>query len=100
MSAISAFLNQTCIWKQKTGADAFGQPETDAGTELPCRWTAKVSQVTTESGEIFPSTVSVLVEANVSAQDVLCYEGAEKKVVGFDEIRDVAGNLIGKWCYC
>lgn len=71
---ISAYLNQTVVWRRQVGIDAYGRPEWETKT-IPARWEGKRQLVRNVEGREVVSEARMFCLAPVQPGDELEYEG-------------------------
>jgi hypothetical protein len=72
MSIIVKMLVQDGVWWKKTGADTYGNPTFDEGTEIKVRWDGKVQEfIDQTTGTKTVSVAVVYVDRDVGVGDVI-----------------------------
>jgi len=92
---LSRYLNQTAIWKKKTGTlNGYGKPER-VEAPLKCRIEKRIRLVKDQFGKEVVSDSTIYTEAAVTADDAV--DG--RPVLAVTDMVDVAGKIIGYEVY-
>lgn len=88
---LSAYLNQTAVFKACTGTDDRGQPVYGLPSVIKCRKQAKVQNVLTETGQSIRTQHVYYTKSQVSEGDLL--DG--KVIMGVSAWTGLNGEILG-----
>lgn len=90
---IRDYLNQTAQWYQKTGTNAYGEPEFAAPVQIKVRWEGKRRLVRNAQGEEVVSEARVFCLKAVATGDKLEYGGRQWPVIAVSEMPGLDGGI-------
>lgn len=90
--SIANYTNQTATWRQMTGTNAYGEPET-VDTAIPVRWEWRRRMVRNTEGVDVVSEGTVYTAAQVAVGDSLIEpDGTSYPVIAVSVLYDLDGS--------
>lgn len=93
---IEGMLNQTAVWKRKTGDNEYGEPLYADPVTIKVRWEGKRRLVRNSQGKEVVSEARVFCMEQLSPDDTLTYDSEEWTVITAQGVPNLAG-IIRYW---
>lgn len=72
---IDGYINQTAVWRPKTGNDQYGRPVYGAPTTIKCRWEDRLDLRRNSEGVAIDTVAVCYCRENVKENDQLTFNG-------------------------
>ena len=90
---IGNYLNQTAVWKKKTGDNGYGEPAFANPVAIKVRWEGRRRLVRDKQGKEVVSESEAICIEDVQADDVLVYGGRDWPVIAVSDVPELNGEI-------